>query len=182
MYRVRVRAIRITKVTWRFLVAHLNATKCWLVPVCVPVVLWSFSAAGEKVSAEGLEGGQSGPWGLRTKSPFIPNQVLKSAPILGSPGTSARLWSAFTFGLHDNIWLVYKWKSMVSLSQSWVHVSCLQTQLGTRWPWTRNVGLILMIKPQCFVGTVNRKKKTHTHIILWLKGMVFIRRELPPHY
>lgn len=31
----------------------------------------------------GLAGGQSGPWGLRTKSHFIPNQVLKSAPILG---------------------------------------------------------------------------------------------------
>lgn len=107
----------------------------------------------------GLGGGRSGPWGLRTKSHFIPNQVVKSAPILGSPDASARLWSAFTFGLHDNIWLVYKWKSMVSLSQPWVHVSCLQSQLGTRWPRTRNVGLILMIKPQCFVGTVNWKKK-----------------------
>lgn len=106
-------------------------------------------------------GGRSGPCGLRTKSHFIPNQVLKSAPILGSPGASARLWSAFTFGLHDNIWLVYKWKSMVSLSRPWVHVSCLQSQLGTRWPRTRNVGLILMIKPQCFVGTVNWKKKKH---------------------
>lgn len=157
------RAIWITKVTWGFLVAPLNATKCWFVPVCVPVVSWSFSAAGEKVSAEGWEGGQSGPWGLRTKSHFIPNQVLKSAPILGSPGTSARLWSAFTFGLHDNIWLVYRWKSMVSLSQPWVHVSCLRSQLGNRWPRTRNVGLILMIKPQCFVGTVNWKKKKKPH-------------------
>ncbi len=58
---------------------------------CVAVpVKWSFSAAGEKVSASvGAE------WavGLRTKSQFIPNQALKSVPILS---TTVRLSSAFT--------------------------------------------------------------------------------------
>lgn len=59
--------------------------------VCVTVpVKWSFSAAGEKVSAVRVAG-------LRTKSQFIPNQALKSGPILGSLSTTVRLWSAFTF-------------------------------------------------------------------------------------
>lgn len=41
--------------------------------------------------------GQGAEWtvGLRTKSQFIPNQARKSVPILGSPGTTARLRSAF---------------------------------------------------------------------------------------
>lgn len=37
--------------------------------------------------------------GLRTKSQFIPNQALKSVPILGRLSTTVRLWSAFTFPL-----------------------------------------------------------------------------------
>lgn len=43
---------------------------------------------------------------------------------------------------------------MLSLSQPWMHVSCLQSQFGTRWSQTRNVSLILMIKPLS-VGTLN---------------------------
>lgn len=30
-----------------------------------------------------------------------------------------------------------------------MHVSCLHSHVGTRWPQTRNVSLMIMIKPQC---------------------------------
>lgn len=38
---------------------------------------------------------------------------------------------------------------MLGLSQPRMHVSCLHSHFGTRWSQTRNVGLMIMIKPQC---------------------------------
>lgn len=38
---------------------------------------------------------------------------------------------------------------MLSLSQPWMHVSCLHSHFGTRWSKRRNVSLMIMIKPQC---------------------------------
>lgn len=159
MYRVYVRAIWITKVTWGFSVAPLNATKCRLVPVCVPVVSRSFSEAGEKVS---WEGGRvdHGAWGLNhTLSPIKSSNLLlflEARAQVQDSGLHLLSGCTTTYGLFTN-------ESLWSACACQVHVSCLQSPLGTRWPRTRNVGLILMIKPQCFVGTVNwKKKKTHT--------------------
>lgn len=85
--------------------------------------------------------------GLRTKSHFIPNQALKSVPILGTRSTTAFTFSK-VFRLHDNIWLVYRWKSPLSLSGSWMLISRMPSQFASRCSHLRNASFILMIKPQ----------------------------------
>lgn len=70
---------------------------------------------------------------------------------------------------------------MLGLSQPRMHVSCLHSHFGTRWSQTRNVSLMIIIKPKClraygsseiFQLTVTYDvRDTHLCVFIWKFNM-----------